>query len=176
MSAEPSNDFIAKLPLIVPWIDDLLARYENQARSVSSYGFPKLPLYYPQDLLEFAKAVVVPNVPIPPLLEMGLGGLGDFDQNEYSGITFKNFYFVRESEASIESLHFHELIHVIQWNRLGVNGFLLTYAQGLAHFGYRNSPLEKMAYQLQESFESSDEPFNVVTEVDRLLSKLQLNP
>ena len=45
-----------------------------------------------------------------------------------------------------EAIHFHELIHVIQWRLLGPEDFLKSYANGLDEFGYENSPLEKMAY------------------------------
>lgn len=31
-----------------------------------------------------------------------------------------------------ESIHFHELVHVVQWSALGVDEFLLTYALGVA--------------------------------------------
>ena len=37
--------------------------------------------------------------------------------------------------------------------RLGVRPFLLTYAVGLAQYGYDQSPLEAIAYELQEKFE-----------------------
>jgi len=35
-----------------------------------------------------------------------------------------------------ESLHFHELIHIVQWRVLGPEGFLAMHADGLTHFGY----------------------------------------
>ncbi len=44
-------------------------------------------------------------------------------------------------------------MHVIQWQTLGVNDFLLTYALGLAAFGYELSPLESIAFRLQSEFE-----------------------
>ena len=55
--------------------------------------------------------------------------------------------------ASDESTHFHELVHVVQWARLGVDNFLLAYGVGLLQFGYQESPLERMAYSLQHDFE-----------------------
>jgi hypothetical protein len=76
----------------------------------------------------------------------------------FSGITFKDTYFVRSDMIESESLHFHELVHVIQWDRLGVNNFLMAYGFGLYHCGYRNSPLEEIAYSLQRRFERNDLP------------------
>jgi hypothetical protein len=46
------------------------------------------------------------------------------------------------------------MIHVVQWHLLGEKRFLAMYATGLEAFGYRNSPLEKMAYDAQELFSS----------------------
>jgi hypothetical protein len=70
----------------------------------------------------------------------------------FDGITFDNTYFLRRG-LERESLHFHELVHVIQWQHLGIDRFLLAYGIGLAQFGYQSSPLEKMAYDLQLEFE-----------------------
>jgi len=71
------------------------------------------------------------------------------------GITYKNTFFINHLHQT-ESLCFHELVHVIQWERLGVNNFLLAYGVGLMQFGYfdyQNSPLEQMAYSLQGDFD-----------------------
>jgi hypothetical protein len=75
----------------------------------------------------------------------------------FDGITFKDTFFVREDRQS-ESLHFHELVHVVQWARLGPDKFLLAYAVGLAQLGYEKSPLEQMAYDLQAQFEGGKLP------------------
>ncbi|MGD9333213.1 MAG: hypothetical protein PVJ53_18000 [Desulfobacterales bacterium] len=73
-------------------------------------------------------------------------------------------FFVRHPHQS-ESLFFHELVHVVQWDRLGIDGFLLAYGVGLMQFGYRNSPLEKIAYDLQEAFDRGDLPSNPIDRI-----------
>jgi len=60
--------------------------------------------------------------------------------------------FVKRARANDEELYFHELIHVVQWRLLGAEFFLAMYAAGLEKFGYRDSPLEKMAYDAQDMF------------------------
>ncbi|MGB8014923.1 MAG: hypothetical protein WCF80_03410 [Pseudolabrys sp.] len=60
-----------------------------------------------------------------------------------------------------EKMHFHELVHVIQWRMLGPDRFLFLYANGLECFGYRQSPLEAMAYDAEAAFASSTDIFNV---------------
>ena|SRR6266566_2847801 len=54
-----------------------------------------------------------------------------------------------------EAIHFHELIHVVQWRLLGPDRFLYSYANGLERFGYRQSPLEVMAYDAERMFATS---------------------
>ena len=166
------QQLLPKLPLIVRWIDDTLAMHATRARPVTDFGFKRLPQYYPADLLRRAKVVALPAVPAPPLTALGLPEFADFERGNYSGITFKDTYFVDENRATDESLHFHELVHVIQWQRLGVEKFLLAYAAGLISHGYRNSPLEAMAYDLQARFDRNGPPFDVVASVVGKLSEI----
>ena len=109
--------------------------------------------------------VAVERVPVPPLTAIGLPEFSDFEHGDYAGITFKDTYFVRATEINNESLHFHELVHVVQWVYLGVDNFLLAYAAGLVANGYRTSPLEAMAYDLQAYFDQNGEPCDVESEV-----------
>jgi len=57
-------------------------------------------------------------------------------------------------------MHFHELIHVIQWRLLGPDRFLFAYANGLERFGYRQAPLEVVAYDAESAFASSTTIFD----------------
>ena len=155
------QEFQAAYPLIAGWIKQTLAQHAAAARPVSSLGFRRLGDYYAAPLLAGSKVVVVPRVPMPPLSAMGLARFRDFEQMEAVGITYLDTYFVRADHAHDEPLHFHELVHVVQWRLLGPERFLALYAHGLEHFGYRNSPLEVMAYELQEKFERDPQPFSV---------------
>jgi hypothetical protein len=112
-------------------------------------------------VLERAKVVTVPRVPFPELDRMGLPELLPMQRMQFAGITFLDTYFLQEDEVS-ESLHFHELVHVVQWGRLGADRFLLAYGVGLVQFGYERSPLEAMAYSLQRRFESGTLPQDLV--------------
>lgn len=96
---------------------------------------------------------------------MGLAEFAEFEQTSFDGITYKDTYFIRKDHAGDEFIHFHELVHVIQWRELGVEAFLLAYAKGLLELGYRNSPLEGMAYRHQQRFQLDRQPYNVEFEV-----------
>ena len=148
-------------PLIAGWIKKTLAEHASAARPVASLGFSRLPHYYDPQLLVSSMVVFVPRVPVPPLSAMGLDRFSEFEQMDAGGITYLNTYFVRADQSHSESLHFHELVHVLQWRLLGPEKFLAFYADGLERFGYRNSPLEVMAYNLQDRFEHQAQPFSV---------------
>lgn len=155
------HEFHAVYPLVEDWIQNTLAEHATNAKPVASFGFNRLPDYFDPQLLASSKVVVVPRVPMPPLTAMGLDGFRDFEQMDAGGIAYLNTYFVRADYADIEALHFHELVHVLQWRLLGPEKFLALYADGLERFGYRDSPLEVMAYNLQDKFDLERMRFDV---------------
>jgi hypothetical protein len=167
------QEFRAIYPLIFAWIQNTLTQFAPVARPVSSLGFRRLPGYYGDSILSDAKVVVVPKVPVPPLSAMGLDRFADFERMSTAGITYLDTFFVVADQAGDESLHFHELVHVIQWRVLGPERFLWLYADGLERFGYRNSPLEVMAYDSQDRFNAGGEAFDVEAEVRRWLSAMK---
>ena len=167
-----SELLLAKLPQITWWIDQTLVAHAVEARPVAEFGFKRLPGFFSTALLAHTKVVTLEHVPVPPLVAMGLPEFAGFEQGDYAGITYKDTYFLQNSQAPNESIHFHELVHVVQWGHLGVERFLLAYAAGLAANGYRNSPLEAMAYTLQEYFDQNGKPGDVETAVKNKLSEL----
>jgi hypothetical protein len=167
------QDFRKIYPLVSGWIRNTLAQHAPAARSVASLGFKRLPHYYHQDTLAAAKVIVVPKVPMPPLSAMGLDRFSAFEQMDSAGMTYLDTYFVRTDHAHDESLHFHELVHVIQWRLLGPEKFLALYADGLERFGYRNSPLEEMAYNFQDRFDREAQPFDVESACQALIQEMR---
>jgi len=155
------QEFDAKYPLILGWIQETLAAHAPKARTVGSLGFPRLPQYFSPQLLSYSKVIYVDAVPKPPLSKLGLNQFSEFENIDASGVTYVDTFFARHETHNDESLHFHELIHVVQWKMLGAKTFMAAYAEGLERFGYRNSPLEVMAYNAQNVFEKSAQPFDV---------------
>lgn len=156
-------------PRVTRWITQLLADHVGTAKQVGELGFRRLPHYFGHEFLA-AKVVLVDRVPVPPLAELGIPGFAGFESMQAAGITYLDTFFVDRRCADDESLHFHEMIHVIQWQVLGPGGFLAAYADGLARFGYRDSPLEVMAYDLQARFENESAPFDAERLVREKLS------
>jgi hypothetical protein len=166
------QEFRAVYPLLAGWIQKTLAEHALAARPVASLGFRRLPRYYDEKTLASAKVVLVTKVPVPPLSAMGLGRFADFEQMDAGGTTYLDTYFVRADQSHSESLHFHELVHVIQWRLLGPEKFLALYADGLERFGYRKSPLERMAFSLQKRFECEAQPFSVEAVCQSLMREM----
>jgi hypothetical protein len=166
------QEFQTVYPHIIGWIRQTLGAHEKKAQIVGSMGFTRLPLYFGRELLETAKVVAVDRVPVPPLSAFGLSQFAEFETGDYDGITYLDTFFVRQSRAADEELHFHELIHVIQWRLLGPERFLAAYAAGLETSGYRNSPLECMAYDAQSAFSQSARAFDAERMVAEQLSRM----
>ena len=159
--ADVIQRFCAALPLVRAWIDRLPARHAANARKFSTLGFNRLASCYPADLLERARVVSVERTPFPPASQFNLPEFAQLQERQFEGITFNDTFFVVKGRG-FESLHFHELVHVVQWSRLGVDNFLLAYGLGLLQFGYEQSPLEQMAYSLQQLFERGAVPNDLV--------------
>jgi hypothetical protein len=162
----------AAYPHVMAWITRTLDAHAHNARTVASQSFSRLPLYFGRELLAVAKFVVVDRVPMPPLTELGLREFAAFERADSDGVTYLDTYFVRRLRATEEQLHFHELIHVIQWRLLGPERFLSTYVAGLEAFGYRNSPLEAMAYDAEALFAQGREVFDAEQWVAALLARM----
>jgi len=162
------EEFRIAYPKVQAWIQN-----EKDAQPVTSMYFARLPLYFDYDLLETAKFIPIDQVPMPPLSAMGLGRFEAFERGNFHGVTYIDRYFIKRTVVTEEALHFHELIHVIQWRLLGPEGFLRAYANGLDQFGYENSPLEKMAYDAEAAFRRSWPIFDAEKFVEEHVGRLQ---
>jgi hypothetical protein len=155
------EEFAKFYPPLLDWIRTTLTANAHMAKSVASRGFSRLPLYFTEETLASTKFVLVDPLPMPPLSAMGLVRFADFERGNFDGITYIDTIFLKPRQSNNENMHFHELVHVIQWRLLGPDRFLLSYANGLECFGYRQSPLEVMAYDAETAFASNPAIFNV---------------
>ena len=140
-------------PKVESWIDSYIEQKKKSRIALASTGFERMKICFSSETLENSFYAVVERVETPPLSDIGLREFSDYESDDYRGITYKDTYFLIEREKNIESLHFHEMVHIVQWHELGPRNFILLYALGLAQFGYRKSPLEVIAYDLQDLFE-----------------------
>ena len=141
--------YIAKIDA---WIDGYIDAHRNERARISELGHPSLPAYFASDILDNAYAVYKYQVKSPPLHELGLDGFSFFESMDPEGITYKDTFFITPDQKDRESIHFHELIHIIQWDELGADKFILTYGAKLLVSGYRRHPLEVVAYDFTSDF------------------------
>jgi hypothetical protein len=166
------EEFATIYPAVLRWVRQTIVDHEHSAKSVASRAFQRLPLYFSRELLDTTKVVLITQIPIPPLSSMGLQRFREFEQRDWDGITYLNIIFLKRTKSTNEELHFHELIHVVQWRLLGPERFLKLYADGLERFGYQDSPLEKMAYSAEAEFSRSKRTFDAQALVLRELRQL----
>lgn len=140
------EEFHQFYPLAADWVRHILTTHAGAARTVASCEFPRLPLYFRAERLASAKVIVGDQLPLPPLSSWVMTRFADFERGDPEGITYLDTFFLKPRQSRNETIYFHELIHVIQWRTLGPENFLRLYADGLERFGYRDNPLEVMAY------------------------------
>jgi len=159
-------------PVAAAWLRWTVARHRARARPVGSWNFPGLTRHFPRDFLETSYAVVVEDsVPLPPGIARYGARFGfPFAPDDILAITYLDTYFVRREWADEEHLHLHELIHVAQWRQLGARRFLKRYAFENLRHGYRDAPLEAMAFDLEARFVAGENlPRDLCKEVALLL-------
>src|SRR4030043_598448 len=127
------------LPGVRKWIDHYMEAHAHLAVPVAELGFSRLSQYFDQDRLNTSKAVTVDRVQVPPLTKMGLPYFADFEETPFMGITYMDTFFLAPPAHDCESTHFHELIHVIQWDIFSPDSFLMVYVVGLLAPGYETS-------------------------------------
>lgn len=117
--------------------------------------------FYSPIFLETAFFVVTDDIPKPDFPELRKAGLGDFIDIDVGGITYNDTYYVKKGVAKKLRLHFHELVHVVQWRELTPQGFIERYIQEIQDFGYEEAPLEKMAYALDGHYQQEGRHLSV---------------
>lgn len=164
MQQDVIRRFHAAIPHIRAWIDEFIESHAARAQRLDQVA--PLASVFPAEVLERARMVLVERTPFPPVAQFGLPEFAGHGQREFDGITFMSTFFVVDGHETVR-LQFHELVHVVQWSRLGPERFLLAYGLGLLQFGYEKSPLERMAYTLEEQFAQGHTPKNLVNVIEQ---------
>ncbi|MCG8524148.1 MAG: hypothetical protein MI744_18240 [Pseudomonadales bacterium] len=149
------------LDLVESWIDQTNHSYRKERRSCSIFEQVFKGFYSPI-FLSSSYFVIVDSLPTPDFQQLRDAGLGDFLDGDFDGITYKDTYYLLPHAASRINIHFHELVHVIQWRALTATGFVQRYISEMQAYGYgRQAPLEAMAYGLEDSFEDGRPPLDI---------------
>lgn len=125
--------------------------------------------FYAAEILDQTRLLVLrgERVQDPPFYGMarmmGIKNLPSFAST--AAVTFVNV--IVSHEDFTESLLFHELVHAVQYDRLGTKEFSSLYVEGFLKGGaYEEIPLEKNAYLLEQRYSADkSQPFSVADEV-----------
>lgn len=142
------------------WIDQTLVNFSERSQPCEKFAV-EFEGFFPIEFLSKAYYVVTDEIPKPNFPELYQAGLGAFIDMDVDGITYKDTYFIKSAFEHLKSLHFHELIHVIQWGILGAKTFIHRYIGEIQQYGYEFAPLETMAYRLQNHFMAQGEVINI---------------
>jgi hypothetical protein len=142
------------LPAILEWINEITTYYKQNAPYTSELNISRLSNYYSQQLLQNTQVAIVKRCPLPPLAKFGIKGMSVYETWEPKGVQYKDLKYWNV-------VHFHELVHAIQWQILQEKIYMNLYCTGIIEKGYRQSPLEEMAWRLQQSFEYNKISFDV---------------
>jgi hypothetical protein len=145
--------------------------YRDKAVALSQNQRTTMHPFFPASTLESARVVVLAGERVnnPPfyreLLKMGFeaGSLPNFA--DMAAITYMDT--VVSNESFTDRLLFHELVHVVQYEKLGLAKFAAKYVKGFLSGGsYEAIPLEMNAYELDARFATEQtKGFSVADEV-----------
>jgi hypothetical protein len=161
----------AVIQQVIKYIDNQRQTYRGNASLLDNNQKTVVAPFFPQSILDSARVVVLGDQRVSnpgfygDLITMGFepGSLPDF--TDMAAITFVDTIVFHQP---IENrLLFHELVHVLQYEKLGVAQFAAKYVKGFLTGGsYESIPLERNAYELDELFaKEPGDAFSVRDEV-----------
>jgi hypothetical protein len=161
------------------WVADYISEqrtfFQGKAKPIEPGHKTALQPFFPVSVLNDVR--VVRGRASEPSFYRQLRSLGITNAppfSEMAGITFQDV--VLHAEPLTRPLLFHELVHAVQYQHLGLPGFAEHYVRGFLSGGsYEQIPLEKQAYELEARFASKPaEQFSVDADVLRRLKQQQL--
>ena len=155
---------------VCAYIDRQRQTYRDRAVPLDTTQLAIMRPFFPASALNSTRVVTLApeRVGNPPffgeLAKMGFkaGSLPEFA--EMAAITFVDTV-VSHGPYENRTLC-HELVHVVQYERLGLPEFAAKYVKGFLSGGsYEANPLERNAYELEARFAAAPKPFLVQAEV-----------
>jgi hypothetical protein len=164
------------------WVAQQRMTYRDQGQKLSPEAVAEFSRYFDGKLLQEVRTVLVPAIDNPGFIDQyrslfTLFKVPLLDFSTMSAITFVDtILLVAGSVGSdLDPLVFHELVHVLQYDILGLDRFVEQFINGWVNqgFNYAAIPLEMDAYELQNRFETeAGQAFEVREEVAQRLELL----
>ena len=172
---------------LVSFLADNAGKWIANQRDLNRYNAEALPDtttaalrgFFSDETLDRARIRRVPVIKNPPFYREfeDAGQSIPLDFSVWAAITFGDVILVSEDQVPWPPSHsvvFHEMVHMVQYDALGIYEFARRYVTPLVQnrFNYMTIPLESTAFDLQGRFEaSSGEPFSAEAEVRAHIGK-----
>jgi hypothetical protein len=164
----------------IGWIVQQVAEYIEGQRRTFRQGAVPLNTNQTAEMLPFFRASTLDSTRVAVLTGERVGNPPFYDQLVRMGFEpallpdFKLMTAITYVDTVVshapftERLLFHELVHVVQYEKLGLPEFAAKYVTGFLSGGsYEAIPLERNAYELDGRFATAPgNPFSVETEVE----------
>jgi hypothetical protein len=145
----------------IQWVRSQRDLYQRDARELTAAEKIALGGFFDATTLERARIKWVHVLQNPPFYaQLQTLGFPLIPFASMSGITFDDSVLLASRgvyrDPPNPGLLFHELVHVVQYEVLGIDTFIDRYVRGYfgRGFAYKQIPLEEHAYRLQERFET----------------------
>ncbi len=152
------------------WVREQRKRHRSRSRALHPRTQAALAPFFGTEVLRQTRFRSVPVIENPGFFDalIAAGQPVPMDFAGAQGITFDDTLLLSTrggvGHGPPSGLLFHELVHVVQYQLLGVAGFIRRYVTGWAAEGfvYEAIPLERDAFDLQHRFEQAPQaPFCV---------------
>jgi hypothetical protein len=158
---------------VAEYIDRQRRNFTHRAVSLSRNQMSAMQPFFRANQLDSARVLVLTGERVgnPPfysaLVQMGLEPAALPNFSFMAAITFVDT--IVSHEPFTDRLRFHELVHAVQYQKLGLPEFAAKYVRGFLSGGsYEAIPLERNAYALEARFAAVPaKPFSVSHEVQQ---------
>ena len=155
------------------WILSQRAQHRVHAEPLPDTTRAALQGFFGDQTLDRARIRRVPFIENPPFYKefKDAGESIPLDFSVWAAITFGDVILVSDSQVPAPPPHsvvFHEMVHVVQYDVLGIHEFARRYVIPFIQnrFNYMTIPLETVAFDLQTKFEGAKgAPFSAEAEV-----------
>jgi hypothetical protein len=163
------------------WLQEQRNLYIARARSLTADEKKLLQGYYDNKILDKVRLSAVDRISNPTFYtELVKSGNPILDISGSAGITFIDCIVIRKEFRKDfpvwNSILFHELVHAVQYEVLGLKRLIEAYLTAWSQNGYSYDriPFEIQARRLEIRFSRREPPFSVRKAVERELKKWQL--
>lgn len=160
------------------WIESQRAQHRVHADPLPDTTLAALSGFFEKGTLDRTRIRHVPSIENPPFYKEfeEAGEAFPLDFTVWAAITFGDVILVNGEQVPGPPSHsvvFHEMVHVVQYDELGIHEFARRYVTPFvqSRFNYMSIPLESVAFDLQGRFEErSGDPFSAEEEIRSRIS------